>query len=228
MHKVLIGLLALLLAGCSSISGGEGMQLRNIAKSDVDLVTELHYQQIDVLLRKLMIKLYKRNPDQLKKNFNVSIQQQVTRLFDKGKTDADTSVGVAEHLASMHLAMDSEYAGDRVFTLMRGLKGMLDESYNNQSEFYLLSSSLNENKLYKSARNIEVLLWMLSHRTDNNGRLLLFTNSIDGEPRNLSFERLFGKLIATQDMMSRITAQKNQRMINIVVHNAASMVFLPF
>ena len=210
------------------MTGGEGMRFRNIAKSDVDLVTDLHYQQVDTLLRKLMIKLYKRNPDQLKKNGNVSIEQQVARLFNATTTDADAATGVVKHLARMHLAMNAEFGGDRVFVLMQGLKGMLDESYNNQSEFYLLSSSLDENKLYKSARNIEVLLWMLSHRLDDRGRLLLYTNSHAGEPRNLSFERLFGKLIATQDMMARITAQKNQRMINIVVHNVASMVFLPF
>ena len=46
-------------------------------------------------------------------------------------------------------------------------------------------------------------------------------------PDNLSFERLFGKMIALQDMMAEITANSGNRTINRVVQGAATMIFLP-
>ena len=56
---------------------------------------------------------------------------------------------------------------------------------------------------------------------------MLLTNSLPGEPRNLSYERLFGKLIARQDLVARIVADKGQRALRTVVHSLASAVFLP-
>ena len=66
---------------------------------------------------------------------------------------------------------------------------------------------------FNSARNIEITLWKLSHDVDTNGELFLYTNSLSGEPVNLSYERLFGKLIATQDNLAIIIADKNNRVI---------------
>jgi hypothetical protein len=43
---------------------------------------------------------------------------------------------------------------------------------------------------------------------------------------NLSFERLFGKLIALQDMMARIAGDAGNRRVTKAVHTATS-VFIP-
>ena len=87
--------------------------------------------------------------------------------------------------------------------------------------------SLEPQKLYNCARNIEVLVWRLKNRLSADGTPLILTNSLPGEEQNLSFERLFGKLIAHQDMLAKISAEKWDRMINQVVHGAATAVFLP-
>jgi hypothetical protein len=43
----------------------------------------------------------------------------------------------------------------------------------------------------------------------------------------LSFEREFGKLIAQQDTLARIIAEKSNRTIVRAVQSVASVVFLP-
>ena len=44
---------------------------------------------------------------------------------------------------------------------------------------------------------------------------------------NLSFEREFGKMIAYQDAMARIAAQRTNRTIRRAVQTLATAVFLP-
>ena len=126
---------------------------------------------------------------------------------------------------AMLLAFDAHYQGDRVFALGVGLRGMLYKAYGEKSELFLLDS-LDPQKLYNSARNIEIIAWRLAHKRGAKGRLLLLTNSTNGTI-NLSFERLFGKMIANQDMISEIIAAGANRTINKIVHSIAQAVFLP-
>ena len=95
-----------------------------------------------------------------------------------------------------------------------------------QKNFHLLSS-LDEQKLYNSARNIEIAAWLLAQRRDANGQPLIVSDSIEHEQRNLSFQRLIGKMIATQDNLAAIISHKEGRLIKAVVIRAASMAFLP-
>lgn len=134
----------------------------------------------------------------------------------------------------MNLGLTHGFQGDRVFAVVVGLAGMLREAYGFKDEFYLLDD-LDQQKLYISARNIEVLVWRLSQSRDKHGRPLIYTNgfvqlatneNLPGEV-NLSFERLFGKLIAHQDMLANIMAGKTQRAINSVAHSLVSMTFMP-
>ena len=48
-----------------------------------------------------------------------------------------------------------------------------------------------------------------------------------GDVRNLSFEREFGKMIAYQDVMALVAAQRTSRLIRRVVQGLATAVFLP-
>ena len=126
----------------------------------------------------------------------------------------------------MRLAFDDAYSGDRVFALIAGMVSMLYTAYGERTEFFLLDN-VDPQDLYHSARNIEVVVWRLNTRRDWRDAPLLFTNSRPGEPRNLSYERLFGKLIARQDLIARVVADKEKRTIRTVVHSLASAVFLP-
>ncbi len=109
---------------------------------------------------------------------------------------------------------------------MAGLVDMIRESYGYQAEFFLFDS-LDSQKLYNSARNIEILAWRLAQNRDSRGNLFLLTNSRAGEPRNLSYERLFGELIAVQDLMANVISRKRDRVINKVAINLASFAFMP-
>ena len=61
----------------------------------------------------------------------------------------------------------------------------------------------------------------------NTGKLFLLSDSLENERRNLSYQRLFGQMIATQDNLADIVAHKTGRLIKTVVVKAASLMFLP-
>ena len=205
----------------------ESTPVAQIAKADIDNVLDVHIKKSQELLRELMIKLYKRNPRELKKSELKLIEEQLVRLFDlehrwdfpelQGKYDVEL----------IKLAFKEEYQGDRVFAFVAGLMSMIMKSYNYQSEFYLFDT-VEPQKLYNCARNIEIAVWKLSHNVDSNGDPFLYSNSLANEAVvNLSYERLFGKLIATQDNITTIMAGKKNRTVKTVIQRMASAVFLP-
>lgn len=220
----LLGCFALLfvLSACH----GPEPQLKKLLKSDIDMVADNHLQQAETLLRELAGKLYRRNPHELRKAGDLVLQDRLKQLFADRRDLDFAEIQHKRGVSAMLLALQPDYAGDRVFPLLVGLLSMIRSSYNDLPEFYLLDS-LEPQKLYNSARNIEVLVWRLKTRLDHAGKPLILTNSLPGEEPNLSYERLFGKLIAQQDMMAQIAAEKWNRVINTVVHSAATAVFLP-
>lgn len=198
-----------------------------IAKSDIDNVLDVHIRESQRLLKELMIKLYKRNPRELKKTDLKLPQEHIVRLFElehtwdfpefEGKYDVDV----------IKLTFTDEYKADRVFSFIAGLTSMIMKSYNYQSEFYMFDS-VDPQKLYNAARNIEIAIWKLGHNVDANGELFLYSNSLPTEEVvNLSYERLCGKLIATQDNIAKIIANKKNRTLTSVIQRMASAVFLP-
>lgn len=210
------------LAGCTSCPPA----LKKMAKSDIDLVADAHFNEVDRLLRELTIKLYRRNPRELHKNDAASIKSRLYQIFAPVPLPAFAELDEHAGVAAIELAFRPDFAGDRVFALMAGLRGMMLTAYGNRNEQFLIDS-LDPQALYHSARNLEIIVWRLSNRMQPNGEPFLFTNSLPGEERNLSFERLFGKTIALQDMMTKIAADRKQRLINKVVHSLASSVLLP-
>ncbi|MEO8631462.1 MAG: hypothetical protein ABI612_25710, partial [Betaproteobacteria bacterium] len=121
-----------------------------------------------------------------------------------------------------------EYSGDRVFAFGVGLASMVYIAYNGKTQFYL-TNSLDAQKLYNSSRNVEIAAWKLANARDAHGTLLLISNDMpsDANANNLSFEREFGKIIAYQDAMAQIAAQRTNRTIRRVVQTLATAVFLP-
>lgn len=222
--KTWVLVLVITLSCCAC--AGPSYQLKHIAKSDIDLVADAHLQEQVALVKRLMAKLYRRNPGELKKTPGYTIKQRQQQLFRPNAVLTFTELNSKQGTDAMLLSFSSSYDGDRVFALTVGLLTMIYQSYNNQREFYLFDS-LDQQKLYNSARNIEILVWRLKKRTGEDGQLLLLTNGRRADVENLSFERLFGKMIALQDMMARITADKTNRTINKVVHRIASAAFLP-
>jgi len=212
----------LLLPACAFPPGA----WKNVAKADVDLVADAHYREVNDLLRTLMIKLYRRNPRELGKKTGATIQGRLYEVFAPVPLPTFAELEGRSSIAAINLSFDPAFAGDRVFALVAGLQGMVLEAYGNRCEQFLFDT-LDAQKLYNSAHNLEVVVWRLSNRTGPDGVPLLLSNSRPDEEANLSFERLFGKLIALQEMMATITADRDKRTINKVVQGFASAVLLP-
>ena len=201
-------------------------RLSDLEKADIDIAAEVHSQECLASARLLMEKLYRRNPHEWRKGNYPSMDAALARAFDARSEFHFAELGDRRGADAIMLALKPEYAGDRVFAFGVGLAGMVFLAYNGKTEFYL-TESLDPQKLYNSARNIEIAAWKLANARDARGELLLQSNEMAGDVRNLSFEREFGKMIAYQDVMAQIAAQRTNRTIRRVVQGLATAVFLP-
>jgi hypothetical protein len=219
MRYLLILALPLLLLGCAHYD------LKNLAKSDIDMVADEFIDESRLLVRELTAKLYKRNPGELAKNPGMTIAIRLGQISSKpGQLDFP-ELGGKQELEAMELVFDPSYKGDRVFALVVGLGGMLRYAYGYNPELFLFDS-LDSNRLLASAHNVEALLWRLKNTRWSNQTPYLITSEYQGVTDNLSFERLFGKLIVLQEIMARIAGDSSDRTVNKIVHTASS-VFIP-
>jgi len=203
------------------------MQPADFVKGDIDSAVEIHLQESLASVRLLTDKLYRRNPREWRRGGYASRDAAVHRAFDPKFGWRFPELGNARGTAALQLAFDPAFAGDRVFAFGVGMGSMIMAAYGDQTEFFLLDR-LDPQKLYNAARNTEVAAWKLANARDPEGQLLLLSNDIgaDGVP-NLSFEREFGKLIAYQDTIARVIAERTNRTIRFVVQGVALKAFLP-
>ncbi|WP_432696610.1 hypothetical protein ACQUQP_19045 [Marinobacterium sp. YM272] len=228
MTRLLVVALLLILQGCATGEKAKPFQFKSLAKSDIDMVADLHIHAVNERVRELTIKLYKRNPRELKKGPpGITVSRRLQLLLDSPRLINHPELGGKYGIDAIPLVFDPEFRGDRVFALMVGISGMLHASYSYRDEFYLLNE-IDQQKLFNSARNLEAIDWRLNNRRQPDGRLFLLTNGIaaNGVP-NYSFERIFAQLIGYQDMMARIVSDKTNRAIKSVVVGFASTTLLP-
>ncbi len=230
--------LALLLAACappsSRQSAGakrpppatEPFRIQDLAKSDIDNVAETHLEESLAIVRNLAEKLYRRNPRAWRKGPYKSPEVAIDRVFDRSQAWRFAELDNVRGTDAIYLAFRPEFAGDRVFAFTVGLGSMIYEAYGGKDEFYLLDT-VEPQPVYNAARNIEIAVWKLSNARDANGQLFLLSNDPGGDPPNLSFEREFGKLIAHQDVLARILAQRENRTLRRIVQQLPTAVFLP-
>jgi hypothetical protein len=211
----------LFLGGC-----GQTFDVKQLGKGDIDFVADAHRKESESLLFELMEKLYKRNPRELQKQQNPHIDRQIARLKAAIHEDSPLLIDGLEGVDLLNQAFNSTFRGDRVFMLVGGLLSMLHKSYGYHVEFFIFDK-LDQQKLYNSARNIEIFSWRLRTEKDESQQLLLLSTELTGETTNLSFERLIAKLISMQDMMALIAADGDRRTINGVAQGFAKAVFLP-
>ncbi len=227
-------LLLLALSGCASqqiqrkdgVPSARAFSPATLAKGDADSMAEMSQREMLKSLRLLSEKLYRRNPQEFRKSGFASAEAASAHIFEQIPKWSDPAATPPNWQEGFKLAFVEEYGGDRVQTFMSALTSMLMASYNYKTELFL-PDSLSAQKLYNSARNIEVAVWKLSNAKQTSGAKLLISNSMDGEIANLSFEREFGKLIALQDLTALVIEDNNNRSISRVIQNVASFVFLP-
>lgn len=202
------------------------LRLKDFAKSDIDQVAEIHITLIREHLATLMRKLYKRNPHQWRGANKPSAEFVVQRVFRTARVPDFVELNGHRSIDAIRLAFDDSYSGDRVLALISGLTAMVHKAYGEKHEFYILDT-LDPQKLYNSARNIELAAWLLRTRTNDKGQPLVLSHSGAKEEINLSFERLFGKIISLQDTLAQIVAGRSNRTVRTVVHRMVGAVFLP-
>lgn len=223
-------LLALTLAACSTKLEKDGrtnttVDVKYLAKSEVDRIADTNRAEVVTGLLLIADKLYKRNPKEWKKSGQPSREAAVERLRLRHQKRWPEMNGLREGPAAS-LAFSEAYAGDRVVALVYGLLTMVDAAFEHKEEFYVLDS-LNEIKLYNSARNMEVAVWKLGHDRNAAGELFLLSNELDPANRNLSFEREFGRVMGLLDFMAKIVADRNGRTLSRLSQTVVSTIFLP-
>ena len=198
-----------------------------LAKSDSDRMADIEMREHLISLKVLMIKLYKRNPDEYHKHDAISVEALVNAIFTPDQTWDFEEINHSKDIAAIHLAFTPEFTGDRVLALITGLQTMLIKSHGGNAQFYA-TTKLEAQNIYNAARNIEIAVWKLSNNRDANGKLFLVSNEINAKEQNLSFEREFGKMIGRTDLFAITLAEKSQRLVTRIIQNFATALFLPF
>jgi hypothetical protein len=176
--------------------------------------------------RLLMEKLYRRNPRELRKGNSPTMEAALARAFNPQQISSlpsSATFAAAKQSCWRSSPTIPATACSRSASVLRAWCFL---SYGGKTEFYL-TDSLDAQKLYNCARNIEIAAWKLANARDARGEPLILSNEIAGDVRNLSFEREFGKMIAYQDVMAQIAAQRTNRTIRRIVQTLATAVFLP-
>ena len=220
MKNITLIILIIFLASCKN------NVLTNIAKTDIDIITEIHVSNAKENIEDLIIKLYKLNPIYIRKNekFN-NVSEVIIDIFKDIDVKKIDKTG-KDNINLILKGFNHDFNGDRIYYICKGLYGMINASYNYKNKFYLTDPKLDAQKLMNTTINIETLVWRLSN-SKNNGELLIKTNNINKNKINLSFERLFGKLINNQENMARIISSQQGRIIQKAAKGIVSSIFLP-
>ena len=203
-----------------------GFDPNQIAKSDIDRVAEAHQREVFASLKLLTEKLYRRNPREWRKGGQASLEAAVARIFEANHGWHFAELENRRGTDAIHLAFREDFAGDRVLAFVAGLGGMVQTAFNDKTELFLLDD-LDPQALFNAARNVEIAVWKLSNAQAPGGELVLLSNEGAGPVKNLSFEREFGKVIGSLDLLSKIIADKTNRIVAKVFQNLATAIFLP-
>ena len=227
---VLAAAFSMFLTACVSTSGSgpkgtTGFDPAQLAKTDIDRVADAHRREAFASLRLLAEKLYRRNPREWRNGGHASVEAAVGRLFEPRYAwrlpEFEGRAGTELVLAGLR----DDYRGDRVAAFIGGMGAMLSAAFEEKTEFFMLDD-LDPQKLYNSARNVEIAAWKLAQARDAAGQLLLASNEMAPD-YNLSFEREFGKLVGNLDLLAKLIADKTHRGIAKAIQSVASAVFLP-
>lgn len=203
--------------------------VNQLGKADFDRMADVEMRENIQSLRLLMLKLYKRNPQELKKSTSDSAEKMIHWVFD-GEAQHHYQFPEIQNLKetdAIFLAFKPEFQGDRVLAFIVGLHTMLLKAHDGITDFYF-KDNLDPQRIYNVARNIEIAAWKLSNARDANNKLYLLSNEINATERNLSFEREFGKMVGRTDLYAIALAEKSQRLISRILQNLATALFLPF
>jgi len=232
--KILIIFLTLALFSCSSstLQRKDSTQydkgsINQFGKSDFDRMADYEIRENIESLKILMIKFYKKNPNQLKKSTSDNAEKMTNWVFNGNHNWKFKRINNAQGVDALNQVFDDNFEGDRVLSLITGLYSMLIKAHGDKKEFYIFDS-LDPQKIYNSSRNFEIIVWKLSSKKNNKGQPYLISNEISSSQTNLSFEREFGKIIGRTDYFAFTLSEKTERAVTRAIQNFTTGIFLPF
>lgn len=234
MRRVGLLFFGLLLSSLLSIQPAYGKEIvepdrqsgTQLGKTDFDRMADHEIRENIQSLRSLMIKLYKRNPSELKKSTSEDAEKMVNWVFNGNHNWNFEAINNIQGNDAIYLAFNEDYKGDRVLPFIVGIYTMLIKAHGGKKEFYLFDS-IDPQLLYNASRNVEIAAWKLSNTKDASGRLFLVANEINEKENNLSFEREFGKIIGRTDFIAFTLSEKMERSITRVIQNLATGILIP-
>tara|TARA_B110000196_G_C21068000_1_gene625947 strand:+ start:560 stop:1261 length:702 start_codon:yes stop_codon:yes gene_type:complete len=232
--KILILLLTLVLFSCSSstLERKESTQydkgsINQFGKTDFDRMADYEIRENIESLKILMIKFYKRNPNQLKKSTSDNAEKMTNWVFHGDHDWKFERINKAQDIEALNQVFDDNYKGDRVLSLITGLYTMLIKAHGDKKEFYMFDS-LDPQKIYNASRNFEIIVWKLSSKKKSTNEPYLISNGLNSEDINLSFEREFGKIIGRTDYFAFTLSEKTERAVTRAIQSFTTGIFLPF
>lgn len=86
-------------------------------------------------LRRLMLQLYTAYPEELAKSTQVGPREMTEWVFDGKANWKFDGIRRLQGMAAIDLALDADFAGDRILALVVGLETLLFAGYGSQNEF---------------------------------------------------------------------------------------------
>lgn len=221
------------LAGCASAPtphgqvAGESFSMQEVLQSDSNRIATLAMRDnVDSLMR-LMDKLYQRNPSEWRKTAatrEAAVAKVRTSILQRENWPALEGL---RDIAGLSKALSPEFTGDRVGAFIYAMGDMLITAHGGRTSFTLVDG-VHAQHIYNAARNIEIANWVLNTRKNEKGELLLLSNHMSEQERNLSFEREVGKLIARLDLVASFGTERVRRAAIGFGQALVAGPFLPF
>jgi len=205
--------LATVLAGCGatrSTTRAEGYGNQEWLQSGANRVANLALRDNLESVRRVQLSLYRRNPKEWRK-WSASQEDAAKRTWDLAMGDANLpQLHGATGIDAVRAAFDLGYQGDRVAALVVGWTSMLKQANGNTWSQTMIDGVDAENA-FRTARNMEISLWLLYARRDAKDQPLLLSTEISDQGRNLVVDRELSKVVARLDLLAAQADEKYRR-----------------
>ena len=165
-------------------------------------------------IRRVQLSLYRRNPREWRK-WAPSADEAIARTWDAVMADAPPlTLRGAKGIDAVRLAFDTAppapYDGDRVAALVFGWASMLKEA-NGGTWSQTMVDGVDAENSYRTARNVEISLWLLGTKVGADGQPLLLATEVSERGRNLLVDRELSKVVARLDLLAAQADEKYRR-----------------
>jgi hypothetical protein len=213
LKPLLAAILLPCVAACSALNSTERAQPygnQEWLQSGANRMANLALRDNLESVRRVQLSLYRRNPREWRK-WAASQDEAIARTWNAAMEGTPSpQLRGAVGIDAIRLAFDPAFQGDRVSALVLGWTAMLRQANGNTWSQTMIDGVDAENA-YRSARNVEISLWLISSRAGADGQPLLYATEIGERGRNLVVDRELSKVVARLDLMAAQADEKYRR-----------------